>query len=61
MPEKRMSLQIPVSVSYQEFVDQYPAQHELQKRIFKRLKSEGLEIPFPHRTVYLREEKEWKK
>ena len=113
LPEKRMSLLIPVSVSYgadpekveavlidvakqavgeipgllgdpepfvrfipgfgdssldftlicqvREFVDQYLAQHELRKRIFKRLKSEGLEIPFPHRTVYLREEKEWKK
>jgi len=113
LPEKRMSLLIPVSVSYkadpekveavlidvvkqavgeipgllgnpepfvrfipgfgdssldftlicqvQEFVDQYLAQHELRKKIFKRLKSEGLEIPFPHRTVYLREEKEWQK
>jgi small-conductance mechanosensitive channel len=113
MPEKRMSLLIPVSVSYQadpekvervlvdevkkavgeipgllgdpepfvrfipgygdssldftlicqvqEFVDQYLAQHELRKRIFKRFKIEGIEIPFPHRTVYLREEKEWKK
>jgi small-conductance mechanosensitive channel len=112
LPEKRMSLLIPVSVSYssdpekvekvlveeakkaigeipgllgnpepfvrfipgfgdssldftlicqvQEFVDQFPAQHELRKRIFKRFKEEGIEIPFPHRTVYLREEKEWK-
>jgi small-conductance mechanosensitive channel len=42
-----------------EFVDQYLAQHELRKRIFKRFKEEGIEIPFPHRTVYLREEKEW--
>jgi small-conductance mechanosensitive channel len=44
-----------------EFVDQYLAQHELRKRIFKRFKEEGIEIPFPHRTVYLREEKEWQK
>ncbi|MBI5188246.1 MAG: hypothetical protein HZA07_04140 [Nitrospirae bacterium] len=43
-----------------EFVDQYPVQHELRKRIFKRFKEEGVEIPFPHRTVYLREEKDWK-
>lgn len=43
-----------------EFVDQYLAQHELRKRIFKRFKEEGIEIPFPHRTVYLREEKEWR-
>jgi small-conductance mechanosensitive channel len=44
-----------------EFVDQYPVQHELRKRIFRRFKAEGIEIPFPHRTVYLREEKEWQK
>jgi len=113
LPEKRMSLLIPVSVSYssdpekvekilveeakkavgevpgllgepepfvrfipgfgdssldftlicqvKEFVDQYPVQHELRKRIFKRFKEEGIEIPFPHRTVYLREEKGWQK
>jgi len=42
-------------------VDQYLAQHELRKRIFKRFNEEGIEIPFPHRTVYLREEKEWRK
>lgn len=110
LPEKRMSLQIPVSVSYssdpekvesvlieeakrlagkvpglladpepfvrfipgfgdssldftlicqvQEFGDQYLAQHELRKRIFKRFKEEGIEIPFPHRTVYLKEERD---
>ena len=44
-----------------EFVDQYLAQHELRKRIFRRFREEGIEIPFPNRTVYLREEKEWKK
>ena len=44
-----------------EFVDQYPVQHELRKRIFKRFREEGIEIPFPYRTVYLREEKDWKK
>jgi small-conductance mechanosensitive channel len=44
-----------------EFTDQYPAQHELRKRIFKRFRDEGIEIPFPHRTVYLREEKDWKR
>ncbi len=112
LPEKRMSIQIPISVSYssdpeivertlieeakkaageipgllgdpepmarfvpgfgessldftlvchvKEVTDQYPVQHELRKRIFKRFKAEGIEIPFPHRTVYLREEKEWK-
>ena len=113
LPEKRMSLLIPVSVSYssdpekvekilveevksaignipgllgdpapfvrfipgfgsssldftlicqvQEFTDQYLAQHELRKKIFKRFGEEGIKIPFPHRTVYLREEKDWEK
>ncbi|MHB8881646.1 MAG: mechanosensitive ion channel family protein [Thermodesulfovibrionales bacterium] len=44
-----------------EFVDQYLVQHELRKRILRRFREEGIEIPFPHRTVYLREETEWKK
>jgi small-conductance mechanosensitive channel len=55
------SLDFTLICQVQEFVDQYPVQHELRKRIFKRFKEEGIEIPFPHRTVYLREEKDWKK
>ena len=55
------SLDFTLICQVQEFVDQYLAQHELRKRIFKRFKEEGIEIPFPHRTVYLTEEKEWQK
>jgi small-conductance mechanosensitive channel len=55
------SLDFTLFCQVDEFVNQYPVQHELRKRIFKRLKAEDLEIPYPHRTVYLREEKEWKK
>ena len=55
------SLDFTLICQVEEFVDQYPVQHELRKRIFKRFKAEDLEIPYPHRTVYLREEKEWKK
>lgn len=106
LPEKRMSLQIPISVSYssdpdkvekilieevkkaigeipgllqepepsvrfipgfgessldftllchvREFTDQYPVQHELRKRIFRRFREEGIEIPYPHRIVYIK-------
>jgi len=54
------SLDFTLICQVQEFVDQYFAQHELRKRIFKRFREEGIEIPFPHRTVYLREEKDWK-
>ena len=108
LPEKRMSLLIPVSVSYSshpekveailmeetmksvgevpgllgdpapfvrfipgfgdssldftlicqvgEFVDQYLVQHELRKRILRRFRAEGIEIPFPQRTVHLKGE-----
>lgn len=55
------SLDFTLICQVREFVDQYLAQHELRKRIFKRFKEEGIEIPFPHRTIYLKEENEWKK
>lgn len=55
------SLDFTLICQVQEFVDQYLVQHELRKRIFKRFKEEGIEIPFPHRTIYLKEENEWKK
>lgn len=38
-----------------EFVDQYGVQHEMRKRIFKRFRQEGIEIPFPIRTVHLKQ------
>ena len=50
------SLDFTLICQVAEFTDQYLAQHELRKRIFKRFKEEGIEIPFPQRTVYLREE-----
>jgi len=41
-------------------VERYEAQnlvlHELRKRIFKRFQQEGIEIPFPTRTVYMKPE-----
>jgi len=54
------SLDFTLTCHVREFNDQAAAQHELRKRVIKRLRAEGIEIPFPHRTVYLREEKEWK-
>ncbi|HIJ60488.1 MAG TPA: mechanosensitive ion channel family protein [Nitrospirae bacterium] len=33
---------------------QFQAIHEFRKRIFKRFKDEGIEIPFPQRVVYLK-------
>ncbi|MCX8021358.1 MAG: mechanosensitive ion channel family protein [Syntrophorhabdaceae bacterium] len=54
------SIDFTLICQVKEFVDQYVVQHELRKRIFKRLKEEGIEIPFPQRTVYIREERERK-
>lgn len=51
------SLDFTLICRVNEFVDQYLAQHEIRKRIFRRFREEGIEIPFPHRTVYLREDK----
>lgn len=50
------SLNFSLIVRVREFTDQYLAQHELRKRIFRRFKQEGIEIPFPIRTVYLKQE-----
>ncbi|MEN8263421.1 MAG: mechanosensitive ion channel family protein [Nitrospirota bacterium] len=33
--------------------------HEINKVIYNKFNSENITIPFPHRTVYLREEKNW--
>ncbi len=52
------SLDFTLVCQVAEFTDQYLAQHELRKRIFKRFKEAGIEIPFPHRTLYVRDEKE---
>lgn len=50
------SLNFTLICQVREFVDQYLAQHELRKRIFKRFKQEGIEIPYPIRTVYIKQE-----
>lgn len=52
------SLDFTLICQVEEFTDQYLAQHELRKRILRRFREEKIEIPYPHRTVYLREEKE---
>ena len=49
------SLDFTVICHVAEFVDQIPVQHELRKRIFKRFRREGIEIPYPIRTVYLKD------
>jgi small-conductance mechanosensitive channel len=49
------SLDFTLICQVREFVDQYLVQHELRKRIFKRFRKEGVEIPFPQRVVHVRD------
>ena len=49
------SLDFTLICQVREFVDQYLAQHELHKRIFRRFHQEGIEIPLPQREVRLRQ------
>lgn len=51
------SLDFLLIVRAKTFNDQFSAQHELRKRLFKKLREEKIEIPFPVRTVYLRNER----
>jgi small-conductance mechanosensitive channel len=37
-----------------QFVDQYLIKHEFIKRLQTRYKAEGIEIPFPVRTVHMK-------
>jgi len=50
------TLNFTLTCQVSEFVDQFPVQHELRKRILKRFQKEGIEMPFPTRVVYVREQ-----
>jgi small-conductance mechanosensitive channel len=50
------TLNFTLTCQVSEFVDQFPVQHELRKRILKRFQKEHIEMPFPTRTVYVREQ-----
>ncbi len=49
------SINFDVDLHVKEFVDQYAVKHEFIKRLFKRYREEGIDIPFPVRTVYMKE------
>ena len=55
------SLNFSLDIHVREFTDQFAVQHDLRKRILRRFRAEGIGIPVPQRTVYVREEKEWRK
>lgn len=48
------SINFTVVMRAKEFADQYLVKHEFIKRLHKRYKEEGIEIPFPVRTLYHR-------
>jgi small-conductance mechanosensitive channel len=50
------AMNFTLSCQVAEFVDQFLVQHELRKRILERFRAERIEIPFPARTVYVREQ-----
>jgi small-conductance mechanosensitive channel len=48
------SLDFTLNCQVATFIDQFPVQHELRKRILRRFRAEKIEIPFPTHTVELR-------
>jgi len=48
------SLSFTLNYQVREFADQARVRHELRKRVLRRLRKEGIEMPFPTRTVYVR-------
>ncbi len=51
------SINFNVILRAKEFFDQYLIKHEFIKRIHKRYMKEGIEIPFPIRTIHMDSEK----
>lgn len=50
------SINFSVILRGKEFTDQYLLKHEFVKRLHQRYRQEGIEIPFPIRTVHLKEQ-----
>ncbi len=50
------SLDFTIIVKLPEIMKKWQARSDLYERLFKRFNKEGIEIPFPIRTVYLRKE-----
>jgi small-conductance mechanosensitive channel len=49
------SIDMTVVLRVQQYVDRFPIQHAFIKRIHARFAEEGIEIPFPIRTVHLKQ------
>jgi small-conductance mechanosensitive channel len=50
------SINFTVILRAKEYVDKYLITHEFIKRLHRRYQQEGIEIPFPIRTVYIKDE-----
>jgi small-conductance mechanosensitive channel len=50
------SINFTAIVRVREYVNQYLVKHEFIKKLHERYKTEGIEIPFPIRTLYVRHE-----
>ncbi len=48
------SLDFTLICHVRDFRDQQPVLHELHTRIFRRFRQEGIEMPYPTRTVYVK-------
>jgi small-conductance mechanosensitive channel len=49
------SLNFKMFMSVNDFSFKFSARHEMMKRIYRRFRQEGIEIPFPIRTIHLPE------
>jgi small-conductance mechanosensitive channel len=50
------ALNLTLVCGIRQFVDQYAVQHALRKRILKRFREEGVEMPYPPRYIYVKKE-----
>ena len=50
------SIDFNVSLRVKSFPDQYFIKHEFIKRLFKRFNETGIEIPYPIRTLYIKQD-----
>lgn len=50
------ALQFTLNCQVSEFAEQFKVQHELRKRILKRFREEKIDMPFPTRTVYVKQQ-----
>jgi small-conductance mechanosensitive channel len=49
------SLGFTLGFSVAEFADQFRVRNELRRRILRRFRKEGIDMPFPTRTLYVKE------